>query len=70
MGIILERMIMMIIWDSETWFQYSRSQRLGLFENVVQMIIFRPKRDEVAGGWRKLHNEELHFLYSSQSIIT
>jgi hypothetical protein len=31
--------------------------------------IFGPKRDEVAGGWRKLHNEELHNLYSSPSII-
>jgi hypothetical protein len=31
--------------------------------------IFVPKRGEVAGGWRKLHNEELHNLYSSPSII-
>jgi hypothetical protein len=31
--------------------------------------IFGPKRDEVTGGWRKLHNEELHGLYSSPSII-
>jgi hypothetical protein len=31
--------------------------------------IFGPKRDEVTGGWRKLHNEELHDLYSSPSII-
>jgi hypothetical protein len=31
--------------------------------------IFAPKRDEVTGGWRKLHNEELHNLYSSPSII-
>jgi hypothetical protein len=30
---------------------------------------FGPKRDEVAGGWRKLHNEELHNFYSSPSII-
>jgi hypothetical protein len=33
------------------------------------MRIFGPKRDEVIGGWRKLHNEELHNLYSSPSII-
>jgi hypothetical protein len=32
--------------------------------------IFGPKRDEVAGEWRNLHNEELHDLYSSPSIIT
>jgi hypothetical protein len=31
--------------------------------------IFGPKRDEVTGGWRRLHNEELHSLYSSPSII-
>jgi hypothetical protein len=31
--------------------------------------IFGPKRNEVIGGWRKLHNEELHNLYSSPSII-
>jgi hypothetical protein len=31
--------------------------------------IFGPKRDEVTGGWRKLHNEEIHSLYSSPSII-
>jgi hypothetical protein len=40
-----------------------------VFENRVLRIIFGPKRDEVMGGWRKLHNEELHNLYSSQSII-
>jgi hypothetical protein len=32
-------------------------------------IIFGPKREEVAGGWRRLHNEELHNLYTSQDII-
>jgi hypothetical protein len=31
--------------------------------------IFGPKRDEVTGGWRKLHNEDLHNVYSSASII-
>jgi hypothetical protein len=31
--------------------------------------IFGPKRDEVTGGWRKLHNEELHGLYCSPSIV-
>jgi hypothetical protein len=39
------------------------------FENRVLRRIFGPKRDEVTGGWRKLHNEELHGLYSSPSII-
>jgi hypothetical protein len=40
-----------------------------VFENRVLRRIFGPKRDEVTGGWRKLHNEELHNLYSSRSII-
>jgi hypothetical protein len=39
-----------------------------VFENRVLRRIFKPKRDEVMGGWRKLHNEELHNLYSSPSI--
>jgi hypothetical protein len=40
-----------------------------VFENRVLRRIFRPKRDEVTGEWRKLHNKELHDLYSSRSII-
>jgi hypothetical protein len=40
-----------------------------VFENRVLRRIFGPKRDEVTGDWRKLHNEELHNLYSSRSII-
>jgi hypothetical protein len=40
-----------------------------VFENRLLRRISGPKRDEVTGGWRKLHNEELHNLYSSPSII-
>jgi hypothetical protein len=40
-----------------------------VFENRLLRRIFGPKRDEVTGEWRKLHNEELHDLYSSSSII-
>jgi hypothetical protein len=43
--------------------------RQRVFENRVSRRIFGPKRDEVTGDWRKLHNEELHNLYSSPSII-
>jgi hypothetical protein len=39
-----------------------------MFENRVQRRIFGPKREEVAGGWRRLHNEELHNLYASPVI--
>jgi hypothetical protein len=41
-----------------------------VFENRVLRRTFGPKREEVAGGWRRLHNEELHNLYSLQGIIT
>jgi hypothetical protein len=40
-----------------------------VFENWVLRRICGPKRDEVTGEWRKLHNEELHKLYSSPNII-
>jgi hypothetical protein len=40
-----------------------------VFENRVLRRLLGPKRDEVTGGWRKLHNEKLHNLYSSTSII-
>jgi hypothetical protein len=40
-----------------------------VFENRVLRKIFGPKRDEITGEWRKLHNEELHILYSSPNII-
>jgi hypothetical protein len=41
---------------------------LRVFENKVLRGIFGSKRDEVTGGWRKLHNEDLHDLYSSSVI--
>jgi hypothetical protein len=44
-------------------------QRLRGFENRVLRRIFGPKREEVAGDWRNLHNEELHNLYTSRNII-
>jgi hypothetical protein len=42
--------------------------RLRVFENRVLRRIFGPKRDEITGKWRKLHNEELHDLYPSPNI--
>jgi hypothetical protein len=50
---------------------YERVDEIGLrvFENRVLRRIFGPKRDEVTGEWRKLHNEELCDLYSSPIII-
>jgi hypothetical protein len=40
-----------------------------VFENRVRRRIFWPRRDEVTGDWRKMHNEELHCVYSSPGII-
>ena len=44
-------------------------RRLRVFENRVLKRIFVPKRDEVTGEWRKLHNEERNDLYSSPNIV-
>jgi hypothetical protein len=44
-------------------------RRLRVFENRVLRRIFGPKRDEVTGEWRKLHNEELNGLYSLLNIV-
>jgi hypothetical protein len=40
-----------------------------VFKNTVLKRIFGPKREEMAGGWKRLHNEELHDLYTSPNII-
>jgi hypothetical protein len=59
-----------VLYGRETWSLTLREEhRLRVFENRVLRRIFGPKRDEVTGGWRKLHNGELHNLYSSQTII-
>jgi hypothetical protein len=52
-------------WSLTLWEEH----RLRVFENRVLRRIFGPKRDEVTGEWRKLHNEELRDLYCSPSII-
>jgi hypothetical protein len=58
-----------ILYGCETWSLTLREEhRLRVFENRV-LRICGPKKDEVTRCWRKLHNEELHNLYSSPSII-
>jgi hypothetical protein len=44
-------------------------QRVRVFKNRVLRRIFGPKRDKVTGGWRRIHNEELHDLYSSPNTV-
>jgi hypothetical protein len=59
-----------VLYGCETWsLTLKEEYRLRVFENRVLRRIFGPKRDEVTGGWRKLHNEDLHNLYPSPSII-
>jgi hypothetical protein len=59
-----------VLYGCETWSLTLRVEhRLRVFENRVLRRTFGPKRDEVTVEWRKLHNEELHILYSSPSII-
>jgi hypothetical protein len=53
-----------VLYGCETW-----SLTLKVFENTVLRKTFWPKRDEVAGEWRKLHNKELYDLYCSANII-
>jgi hypothetical protein len=59
-----------VLYGCETWCLTLRQEhRLRVFENRVLRRIFGSKRDEVTGGWRKVHNEELHNFYSSPSVI-
>jgi hypothetical protein len=59
-----------ILYGCETWSLTLREEhRLRVSENRALRRLFGPKRDEETGGWRKLHNEELHNLFSSPSII-
>jgi hypothetical protein len=59
-----------VLYGCETWsLTISEEHRRRVFENRVLRRIFGPKRNEITGEWRKLHNEELHILYSSPNII-
>jgi hypothetical protein len=58
-----------VLYGCETWSPTLREEhRLRVFENRVLRRIFGPKREE-DGSWRKLHNDELHDLYSSPNIV-
>ena len=59
-----------VLYGGETWSLTLREERrLRVFENRVLRRVFGPKRDEVTGEWRKLHNEELSILYSLPNIV-
>ena len=59
-----------VLYGCETWSVTLREERkLRVFENTVLRRIFGPRRDEVMGEWRRLHNEELNDFYSSLNIV-
>ena len=60
----------LVLNGCETWSLTLREERrLRVLENRVLRKIFGPKRDEVRGEWRKLHNEELNDLYCTPNIV-
>ena len=59
-----------VLYGCKTWsLTFREERRLRVFENKGLRRIFGPKRDEVTGEWRKLHNEELNDLYCSLNVI-
>jgi hypothetical protein len=59
-----------VLYGCETWSLTLReAHRLRVFENRVLRGILGPRRDEVTGEWRRLHNEELNDLYSTPNSI-
>jgi len=58
------------LYGCETWtLTLKKEHKLRVFENRVLRKTLEPKREEVAEGWRRLHNEELHNLYASPNIV-
>jgi hypothetical protein len=55
--------------ETRKYLTFREEHRYRVFENRVLMRIFGPKKEEIAGDWRKLHNEELHSLYLSPNSI-
>ena len=59
-----------VLYGCENWSLTLREEKkLSVFENMVLRRIFVPRRDEVTGEWRRVHNEELNGLYSPPNIV-
>ena len=60
----------LVLYGCETWSLTLREEtKLRVLEDMVLMRILGPRRDEVTGEWRRLHNEELNLLYPSPNIV-
>jgi len=60
--------LLVVLYGCEIWSHTMGEHRLRVFENRVFRRILGPKREE-EGSWTKLHNDELHSLYSSPNIV-
>jgi hypothetical protein len=70
LGIIYLVILHVVLYGCQTWSLTQRSElRLRVYENVVLRGIFGPKREELAGGWRRLYNDELHNFCASSNVI-
>ena len=64
------KILPVVLYGCEIWSLTLKEERKRrMFENMVLRGIFGPRRDEVTGKWRRLHNEELNDLYSSPNIV-
>ena len=69
-AVYLSDLVPVVLYGCETWSLTLRKERkLRVFENMVLRRIFGPRKDEVTGEWRRLHNEELNDLYCSPNIL-
>jgi hypothetical protein len=60
----------LVLYGWETWFRTLKEEhRLRIFEDKELRRLFAPRRNEVTGGWKKLHNEEHRDMYSAPSLI-
>jgi len=69
-GVTMKFITLPVMYLCKTWSLTLREERrLQVFENRMLRRIFGPQRDQITGEWRKLHKEELNYLYSSPNII-
>jgi hypothetical protein len=67
---LFRTIILPVLYGCEVWSLTLREERrLKVYENRVLRRVFGPKRNEVTGEWKKLHNEELNDLYSLHNIV-